>query len=122
MPSKLSPYPITDSYPSALLKNTPDAVPSVDELERIHSELRLLKQRAIERAKKAGEDLKTIEESMRRMKEKEKGKLKAVDKIKRERDCTSILSGTLARISLTLFISPEHTIFILRLCSCCIIS
>lgn len=88
MPSKLIPYQIPDTYPSALLKNTPDAVPSVDELERIHSELKLLKQRAIDRAKKAGEDLKTIEESMRRMKEKEKGKLKVIDKIKRERDCT----------------------------------
>jgi transcriptional adapter 3 len=88
MPSKPSPYPLPDSNPSSLLKNTPDVVPSVDELERIHSELKMLKQRAIDRAKKAGEDLKTIEESMRRMKEKAKGKQKFVHKIKRE-DCTS---------------------------------
>ncbi|KAF9453713.1 hypothetical protein P691DRAFT_813069 [Macrolepiota fuliginosa MF-IS2] len=99
MPSKLTPYPIPDSYPSALHKNTTDVVPAVDELERIHSELRLLKQRAFDRAKKAGEDLKTIEESMRRMKEKEKGKLKAVDKIKRERDFTPLLDGDDLRLS-----------------------
>ncbi|KAF5349718.1 hypothetical protein D9756_008959 [Leucocoprinus leucothites] len=99
MPSKLSPYQTPDSNPSALLKNTPDAVPSVDELERIHSELRMLRQRAIDRAKKAGDDLRTIEESMRRMKEKEKGKLKAVDKIKRERDFTPLLDGDDPKLS-----------------------
>jgi transcriptional adapter 3 len=76
-----------DSYPSALLRNTPDTVPSVEELERMDSELRALRQQVIDRAKKAGEDLRTIEESMRRMKEKEKGKLRAV--VKRERDCMS---------------------------------
>ena len=49
------------------------------------------------RAKKAGEDLKTIEESMRRLKEKEKGKGKAraVDKVKREpRDCMCLCPQT----------------------------
>lgn len=122
MPSKLTPYPIPDSYPSALLKNAPDAVPSVDELERIHSELKSLRQRAIERAKKAGEDLRIIDESMRRMKEKEKGKLKAVDKIKRERECTSILSSGFAEISWTLFISLERLSWFLRVCLCRIIS
>jgi transcriptional adapter 3 len=93
MPSKLAPYPMPDSYPATLLKNTPDILPSVDDLEHIRKELRSLKQRAIDRAKKAGEDLRTIEESMRRLKEKEKGKLKAVDKIKRERDCASVPSS-----------------------------
>ncbi|KXN83229.1 Chromatin-remodeling complexes subunit NGG1 [Leucoagaricus sp. SymC.cos] len=99
MPSKLNPYQIPDSSSSAFLKNTPDAVPSVDDLERIHSELKMLRQRAVERARKAGEDLRTIEESMRRMKEKEKGKLKAVDKIKRERDFTPLPDGDDARLS-----------------------
>ncbi|KIO05609.1 hypothetical protein M404DRAFT_8994 [Pisolithus tinctorius Marx 270] len=42
----------------------------------------------MERAKKAGEDLKTLEESMRRMKEKVKGKAKAMEKVNRERGFT----------------------------------
>ncbi|KAJ3570323.1 hypothetical protein NP233_g4477 [Leucocoprinus birnbaumii] len=99
MPSKLSPYQLPDSNPSALFKHISDAVPSVEELERIQSDLRMLRQRAMDRAKKAGEDLKTIEESMRRMKEKEKGKLKAVDKIKRERDFTPLLDNDEPRLS-----------------------
>lgn len=45
---------------------------------------------SLARSKKAGEDLKAIEESMRRMKEKEKGKAKAIEKVKRERDCAYI--------------------------------
>jgi len=96
MPAKLNSYQVPESNASVLFKNTSDAVPSVDELERIHSELKMLRQRAIDRAKKAGEDLKNIEESMRRMKEREKGKLKAVDKIKREQECTSNYSNMCA--------------------------
>lgn len=72
---------------SSLLRNTPDAIPPTEELDLLHAELTKLKQQSLERAKKAGEDLRTIEESMRRMKEREKGKAKATDKIKRERDC-----------------------------------
>lgn len=49
-----------------------------------------LRQRNLERAKKAGDDLRAIQESMRRLKEKEKGKAKAVDKSKRERGCAYI--------------------------------
>ncbi|EKM83191.1 hypothetical protein AGABI1DRAFT_53970 [Agaricus bisporus var. burnettii JB137-S8] len=99
MPSKLAPYPMPESYPAVLLKNTPEALPSVDDLEHIRKELRSLKQRAMDRAKKAGDDLRTIEESMRRLKEKEKGKLKAVDKIKRERDFTPLPDGDEPRLS-----------------------
>lgn len=59
------------------------------------------------RSKKAGEDLKAIEESMRRMKEKEKGKAKAIDKVKRERDCMCVLLGFVAQILiLILYIRP----------------
>jgi transcriptional adapter 3 len=84
---KLSSYGPPPIIRSSLLKSPPDAVPPTDELETLHAELRMLKQRSLERAKKAGEDLRAIEESMKRMKEREKGKGKAVDKVKRERDC-----------------------------------
>jgi hypothetical protein len=66
------------------------SVPSIEELEQLHSELKLLRQSAVARGKKASDDLRTITDLMRRMKEKEKGKAKAVDKVKRERDCMSI--------------------------------
>ncbi|KAJ8508168.1 hypothetical protein ONZ45_g9528 [Pleurotus djamor] len=84
MSSKLKLFQSPPSLPSSLLKSPPDAVPPTDELETLHSELLQLKQKTLERAKKAGEDLKTIEESFRRMKEREKGKSKAIEKIKRE--------------------------------------
>jgi transcriptional adapter 3 len=86
MSSILSPY----SSPSMLLplfKDPPEAVPPTDELEALQAELKTLSLKTLERAKKAGNDLKTIEESMRRMKEKEKGKAKAIEKMRRERPC-----------------------------------
>lgn len=90
MSTKLSPYTPPPPLRSALIKNVPDAIPPIDELEQLQAELKLLKQRTMERAKKAGEDLKTIEESMRRIKEKEKGKARALEKVKRERDYTPV--------------------------------
>ena len=66
------------------------SVPSIEELEQLNSELKLLRQSAVARGKKASDDLRTIQDLMRRMKEKEKGKAKAVEKVKRERDCMSI--------------------------------
>ncbi len=89
MSTKLSSYTHPPPLRSALIKNVTDAIPQIDELEQLQYELKLLQQKTLERVKKAGEDLKTIEESMRRMKEKEKGKARAIDKVKRERDCTS---------------------------------
>lgn len=86
MSSILSPYSSSPIL-SSLLKDPPDFAPPTDELEALHAELNALKQKTLERARKAGNDLKTIEESMRRLKEKEKGKSKAVDKIKKERAC-----------------------------------
>lgn len=74
------------AHPS-LLKAPSETVPGVDELESLHEELKKLKRDSQERAKKAGHDLKTIEDSMRRMKEREKGKAKAIDKSKPEREC-----------------------------------
>jgi len=88
MASRLSTFPQPHLFRSPLVENPPDSIPSIDELEHLHSGLKAAKQRLLERRRKASEDLKTIEESIRRMTEKEKGKSKAVDKVKRERDCT----------------------------------
>ena len=87
MVSKLSSFQLQPQITSSLLKNPPDAVPPIEELERLQAELKVAKAKALERGRKAEEDLKTIEESMRRMTEKEKGKSKAVDKVKREHEC-----------------------------------
>ncbi|KAJ6546786.1 histone acetyltransferases subunit 3-domain-containing protein [Mycena capillaripes] len=91
MTSKLVSYSRPQSpIRSAIFKGPPDAVPATEELESLHEELEQLKAKTMERAKKAGEDLKTIEESMRRMKEREKGKAKQIEKVKRERDNTPL--------------------------------
>ncbi|KAF9480893.1 hypothetical protein BDN70DRAFT_877080 [Pholiota conissans] len=90
MASKLSGFSLPDPITSSLLKNPPDAVPPIDELERLHMELKRAKDESIERGRKAKEDLKTLQESMRRMTEKEKGKSKAVDKVKREHEFTPL--------------------------------
>lgn len=45
----------------------------------------------MDKRRKAVEDVRILEESIRRMTEKEKGKSKAVDKVKRERDCKLVL-------------------------------
>ncbi len=92
MSSGITLYTPPATIRSTLLKNPTDTIPSTEELEALQAELKQLRQRTLERAKKAGDDLKTIEESMRRLKEREKGKGKAVDKIKKERACTCSLS------------------------------
>ncbi|THV06914.1 hypothetical protein K435DRAFT_929444 [Dendrothele bispora CBS 962.96] len=88
MSTKLASFSQPPPLRSSLFKNPPDGVPPTEELEALQAELRTLKQKSIDRAKKAGEDLKVLEESMRRMKEKEKGKQKVIEKVKRERDYT----------------------------------
>lgn len=88
MSSKLFPYSQPTPIRSALFKNPQDPVPPTDDLDALQNELKSLRQRCMERAKKAGEDLKTLEESMRRMKEKVKGKAKAMEKVNRERGFT----------------------------------
>jgi transcriptional adapter 3 len=92
MSPKLVSYLTPPIIRSSILNNPPDNVPPTEELEALQAELKALKQNSLERARKAKEDLKTIEESMRRMKEKEKGKAKATDKVKHERDCESNLT------------------------------
>ncbi|KAG2040278.1 histone acetyltransferases subunit 3-domain-containing protein [Suillus americanus] len=93
MSSKLPHYPLPIQTRSPLFKSPSETVPSTDDLETLQAELRCLRQKSLERAKRAGEDLKTIEESMRRIKEREKGKAKAVEKVKRERPFTPALDG-----------------------------
>lgn len=64
-----------------------EAVPSADELEALQKQLEDLRRQSLDRARKASDDLRTIDEAMRRLKEKEKGKAKAAEKVKRERGC-----------------------------------
>ena len=78
-----SPVPI-HSY---LLKNPSETIPPTEDLEALHAELKVLRDKTMERARKAGEDIRSIDESMKRMREKEKGKAKALEKIKKERGC-----------------------------------
>jgi hypothetical protein len=110
MGPKPPPFNLPPSITSPLLKNPPDAVPPLDELELLHSELQAARKRAAERARKADEDIRTIEESMRRMAEKEKGKSKAVEKVKRERDCAyvSMLSPRSFLIVIFLYMPVYH--------------
>ncbi|KAF9464531.1 histone acetyltransferases subunit 3-domain-containing protein [Collybia nuda] len=93
MSAKLSAYSVSPNVQSTLLLKTPDSIPPTNELEILYNELNELKKLTLARAKKASEDLRTIEESMRRMSEKEKGKAKAIDKVKRERDFTPLLDA-----------------------------
>ncbi|KAI0355090.1 hypothetical protein OH77DRAFT_1425149 [Trametes cingulata] len=88
MSSPVSPYAALPAIRSSLFHNPPDTVPPTDELELLHAELTALKQKSLERAKKAGDDMRAIEESMRRLKEKEKSKAKALQKAERERGYT----------------------------------
>ena len=91
MASRLSAFPQPHLFRSPLIKHRPELVPSIDELEHLLSELKVVRQRAMDRRRKAADDVRIIEESIRRMTEKEKGKSKAVDKVKRERDCMLVL-------------------------------
>lgn len=90
MLQSLEPYNVESNVQlqHPLLLAPPDTVPPVDELEMVQTELRALKNRALERARKADEDLKFIEGAMKRMREQEKGKAKAAAKVKREPSCT----------------------------------
>ncbi|KAF9009581.1 histone acetyltransferases subunit 3-domain-containing protein [Cyathus striatus] len=93
MSSKLTQYQFPEIR-SALLRDVPASIPPIEDLEKLTADLKLLRSRSMDRAKKAGEDLKTLEESMRRMCEKEKGKSRAHDKLlKKERDYTPSIDG-----------------------------
>ncbi|KIJ07671.1 hypothetical protein PAXINDRAFT_120846 [Paxillus involutus ATCC 200175] len=90
-PSKLVHYSLPLVVRSLLLKNPPEDVPLVDELESLHSELNLLRQKSLERAKKAGEDLRTIEQYFAYLKYATWSKEHAIEKINWKRRCTSFL-------------------------------
>ncbi|KIK52091.1 hypothetical protein GYMLUDRAFT_233775 [Collybiopsis luxurians FD-317 M1] len=82
-------YPLPTPLRSSLFKSTNDgAVPPIEELEALQAELKNLKTRTLEKARRAGEDMKVLDEGMKRMKEKaKKGKEREVkEKVKRERD------------------------------------
>ncbi|KAI0373190.1 hypothetical protein BV20DRAFT_795922 [Pilatotrama ljubarskyi] len=102
MSSSVSPYAALPTIRSALFHNPPDAVPPTDELELLHAELTAFKQKSLERAKKAGDDMRAIEESMRRLREKEKSKAKALQRAERERGFTpsTSINGDEGRASL----------------------
>jgi transcriptional adapter 3 len=51
------------------LKNAPDTITPTEELKSLRTELVELRQHTLERAKKADDDLRTIEESIKRLKE-----------------------------------------------------
>lgn len=80
-------YAQPEALASPLLLSPPEAVPPVDELERVEQELKALKQKSLERAKKADDDLRIIESAMRKMRDMEKGKARAMSKVKREPSC-----------------------------------
>ncbi|KAH8990055.1 histone acetyltransferases subunit 3-domain-containing protein [Lactarius hatsudake] len=84
MSSSLVQFPSVHPFRSQLVKNTPDTVPPTEELESLQADLIELRQQTLERAKKAGDDLRTIEESIKKLKERGKGKAKAVERMKRE--------------------------------------
>ncbi|KAI0648399.1 histone acetyltransferases subunit 3-domain-containing protein [Trametes meyenii] len=99
MSSSVSQYTNSPTIRSALFRNPPDTVPPTDELELLHAELTAFKQKSLERARKAGDDMRAIEESMRRLKEKERGKAKALQKVERERGFTPSVNGDESRAS-----------------------
>ena len=87
MSSSVSPYAPLPTLRSSLYHNPPEAVPQTDELLQLQKELLEYKEKSIERVKKATDDIRAIDERMRRLKEKEKGKAKAIQKAEKERGC-----------------------------------
>lgn len=103
MSSRLQPYTIPSAVRSSLFRSQSEAVPPLEELESLESELKVLRQKTLERAKKAGDDLKTIEESMRRAKEKAKGKAKAMERVNRDSSCAYLHTPCATTLTLSLF-------------------
>lgn len=84
MSSSLVQFPPVLPFRPQIVKNTPETIPPTEELEALQADLIELRLHTLERAKKADDDLRTIEESIRRLKEREKGKAKAIERAKRE--------------------------------------
>lgn len=90
MPSKLSRHPSPPKPPDFLLVSQPEAVPWIDELELRYDALLKLKSKHLERARHAMDNMRASEEEIKRIKDREKGKARAIEKIKRERDCACV--------------------------------
>jgi transcriptional adapter 3 len=88
MPSKVSKLPSPPHVPEFLTVDQPEFIPSTSELDMRLEVLEKIKLKHMERKKHADENLRASEEEIRKIKEREKGKSKAVEKIKHERDCT----------------------------------
>lgn len=87
-------------------------MPPTDELEALQKELQALKQRTLDRVRKAGNDMRLIKESMRRIEEREKGKQR-VDRIKKERARASLSCSSVKQVNLPrFFTSSGDTIFV----------
>ncbi|OCH88235.1 hypothetical protein OBBRIDRAFT_758549 [Obba rivulosa] len=99
MSSIVPPYASPPPIRSSLFRNPPESVPATEELELLHEELLVLKQKTLERVKRAGDDIRTLDESMRRLKEREKGKAKALERVKKERDFTPLPPPDETRLS-----------------------
>jgi len=80
-------FEIPPIFQTPLVKNnTQDVIPSTDDLHALYAELTSRRQLFEGLEKKARSDIKLGEESMRRMREKDKGKSKATAQIKREHE------------------------------------
>lgn len=115
MSAGATPYPFPPAIRSSLLKNPTDATPPTEDLETLQSELRVLRQKTLERMKKAGDDLIAIQESFKRLKEKEKGKGKAVEKVKKERGCTCLCLTPILNVQIIFVQSAIITSRLVRL-------
>jgi hypothetical protein len=87
MASIVSPYSTPVPICSDIIKNPSESVPSTEDLEAAQLELRVLRQKSLEYVKKVGEDIKTLDESRRLIKEKEKQKGKRKEEKPKERGC-----------------------------------
>lgn len=109
MPSKLIRHPSPPRAPSFLSSVQPDAVPGTEELQARLEALQKLRIKHLEKSKHAADNLRASEEEIRRIKEREKGKNKAIEKIKRERDCAYPFSISDLQSSLKSYFSKTET-------------
>ncbi|KAK1225537.1 Transcriptional regulator, partial [Marasmius sp. AFHP31] len=77
----LHPFPPPRAQAPLLTQPLGKDVPPIEELEALYSELKALKQRSYDRAKKAESDAKIVEESFRKMKEREREKGKGKERL-----------------------------------------
>jgi transcriptional adapter 3 len=113
MPSKLSAHQPPPHAPDFLYNVELDStLLATDELELRLEALRKLKLKHLERSKHAAENLRASEDEIRRIREKEKGKSKAIEKIKRERDCAYFFWKYCQQCLLVLYI-----LFLIRVAS-----